>query len=309
MSSKRFGLRAAFSVAVLAWVIHTTDAAELITTMREADARYLLIGGGLYFGSDLLSAKKLQVFLRSQRVSLASVWKYYYLGKLFNSFLPTTIGGDAVKARAIERRFDEFNAYSAVFMERFTGLLALLGITIAATMLFTQSVPFFVYLAVYAVFLPTVLVVSSVMWIDRLSSHVRTLIRRIPGSNVFGIGERIIEFHATVERYKSAPYTVGLGLLLSVAVHVLLIVACIAFATGVGMTVAPVYFFVFIPVASVLLFLPISIGGFGVREAIYLYFFTQVGAMDAEAVSLALLLNGMLVLSAALGGLIYVRAD
>lgn len=306
MSSKRFALRAALSAIILAWVIHTTDVGEIVARMTEARGRYLLLGVGLYLLGDMLSAKKLELLLRIRETPFLTVWKYYYIGKLFNSFLPTTIGGDAVKARKLERHFGDFNAYSGVFMERFTGFVALLGIAVVAAAAFTRTVPFVVYLVVYAVFLPAVVAVSAVLWSDRLSRYVTTGIRRAPGSDAFDIGERVVEFHATVERYKTSPRLVGAGLLLSVAFHVLIIVASIAFGRAVGMAVDPVYFFVFIPIASVILFLPISIGGFGVREAIYLYFFGQVGASGAEAVSLALLLNGMLIVSAAIGGLVYV---
>lgn len=303
--SKRFAVRAALSIAILAWVVYATDATAILATIRGADERYLLLAVGLYLASDLLSAKKLEILLRIPEIRLASVWRYYYIGKLFNSFLPTTIGGDAVKARKIERRFDDFNAYSAVFMERFTGFVALLGIAVIATTVFAQPVPRFVYAAVYGVFLPSVLAVSALLWVEELSSYLRGTIRRVPGAGAFGIGERVVEFHATVEEYKSTRSVVVLALALSLAFHALLITTCVIFGAGVGMAVHPVYFFVFIPVASLILFLPVSIGGFGVREAIYLAFFTQVGATQAEAVSLALFLNGMLVASAAIGGVVY----
>jgi uncharacterized membrane protein YbhN (UPF0104 family) len=38
--------------------------------------------------------------------------------------------------------------------------------------------------------------------------------------------------------------------------------------------------FVFIPIISMILVLPISIGGFGAREQLYLFFFSQVGSSD-----------------------------
>jgi uncharacterized protein (TIRG00374 family) len=307
MSSKRFVLRAVLSAAIFALVIHTTDVGELTASMGGADPRYLLLGAGLYVAGDLLSAKKLQVLLRIQNAALPTIVGYYYIGKLFNSFLPTTIGGDAVKARKLRVRFDEFDAYSGVFMERFTGLVSLLAIAIIAALAFIDTIPFFVHLLVYAVFLPAVIALSAVLWSDQLSRHVPTLVRRTPGSDAFDIGDRLVEFHATVERYKSAPRVVGVAFLLSIAFHVVIIVSCIAFGAAVGMAVDPVYFFVFIPIASVILFLPISVGGFGVREAIYASFFLQVGATQAEGVSLALLLNGMLVLSAAVGAVIYAR--
>ncbi|MEM4781771.1 MAG: lysylphosphatidylglycerol synthase transmembrane domain-containing protein [Halalkalicoccus sp.] len=307
MSSKRFLLRATLSVAIFAGVLWSTDVGELAATIGTVDPRYLLLGAGLYVAGDAISAKKLQVLLRIRDAPFSTVWSYYYIGKLFNSFLPTTVGGDAVKARLLRVRYDEFEAYSGVFMERFTGLVSLLGIAIVAAAASVGTVPPFVRLVVYTVFLPAVFALSALFWSDRLSRHVPTLVRSLPGAERFDIGERVVEFHATVERYKSTPRLVALALSLSVAFHVVIVLSCIAFAGAVGMAVAPVHFFVFIPLASVILFLPISIGGFGVREAIYASLFVQVGATVAEGVALALLLNGMLVASAAVGAVIYVR--
>lgn len=305
MSLRRFALQSVLSVGILTWVLYTTDVAAIVAILEEADTHYLLLGLGLYLTGDLISVWKLQLLLQIRNAPFRILWQYYYVGKLFNAFFPTTIGGDAVKAQKLRRYFDDFNAYSGVFMERFTGLVALISIAIITAAVFVEIIPTFVHVILYVVFLPALLAVSAILWNDKLSRYVPTLLSRLPGGHVFDISERIIGFHATVERYKSARRTVGLGLLVSLLFHVLLITTNIVFASAVGMTVDPVYFFVFVPIAAVVLFLPISIGGFGVRETVYLYFFTQVGAAAAEAVTLALLLNGMIVLSAAMGGIIY----
>src|SRR5262249_57470019 len=62
------------------------------------------------------------------------------------------------------------------------------------------------------------------------------------------------------------------------------------------------------PVLSLMLALPISIGGFGVREGGYLYFLTRVDVDDSIAVTMGLLWWLMTAVSGAIGGLVFVAS-
>ena len=70
---------------------------------------------------------------------------------------------------------------------------------------------------------------------------------------------------------------------------------------GAGATLLNV--FIFMPVISLILVLPISVAGFGARENLFLLFFSQLGIAD-EKILLMSTFNGiMLVLNALIGGL------
>jgi uncharacterized membrane protein YbhN (UPF0104 family) len=68
-----------------------------------------------------------------------------------------------------------------------------------------------------------------------------------------------------------------------------------------GISILQVY--IFIPVISLILVLPISIAGFGARENLYLFFFSQLGIAD-EKILLVSTFGGLIgVLGALIGGL------
>jgi hypothetical protein len=71
---------------------------------------------------------------------------------------------------------------------------------------------------------------------------------------------------------------------------------------GVGISIVQVYLFV--PIISLILVLPISVAGFGARENLFLYFFSQLGFAD-EKILLVSTFGGIIgILNALVGGLL-----
>jgi hypothetical protein len=64
-------------------------------------------------------------------------------------------------------------------------------------------------------------------------------------------------------------------------------------------------FFLFVPVATAALLVPITISGFGLREGIYIGLFGQVGVNQAQATALSLGSYSLDFASGLLGGAIY----
>jgi uncharacterized protein (TIRG00374 family) len=82
-----------------------------------------------------LSALKWRLLLRPVRLttSFARLVGFYFTGMFFNLFLPTIVGGDAVKAVLLARDTGApARATMSVFMERNTGLCALLVVALVA---------------------------------------------------------------------------------------------------------------------------------------------------------------------------------
>jgi uncharacterized membrane protein YbhN (UPF0104 family) len=102
------------------------------------------------------------------------------------------------------------------------------------------------------------------------------------------------------------PRAVAWALGVSLLFNLLLVALNYLVARAVGVDIALAYFLLFVPVLSVTLTLPISIGGLGVREGMAVLLFTQAGVGEAAAVAASLgvyLLST--VLAGLLGGLVY----
>lgn len=71
---------------------------------------------------------------------------------------------------------------------------------------------------------------------------------------------------------------------------------------GVGFTLISV--FVFIPIISFVLLIPVSVAGLGLRDNLYVYFFSQLGIESAPILSISILIGAIRILLSLAGGLI-----
>ena len=93
-----------------------------------------------------------------------------------------------------------------------------------------------------------------------------------------------------------------IGIALSCVVVALTVNAVMLFGLGLGVDIAPSVAFLVVPVAVIFSSLPISIGGWGVREASLSYGLTLFGKAPADAGMVGLALGIGLLLSSLPGG-------
>ena len=94
------------------------------------------------------------------------------------------------------------------------------------------------------------------------------------------------------------------GLLLSCVVVALTVNAVVLFAHGFGVALAPSVAYLVVPIAILFSSLPISIGGWGVREASLSYGFILFGLKADDAALLGLALGIGLLLASLPGGVV-----
>jgi uncharacterized membrane protein YbhN (UPF0104 family) len=94
------------------------------------------------------------------------------------------------------------------------------------------------------------------------------------------------------------------GLLLSCIVVAVTVNAVVLFAHGFGVALAPSVAYLVVPIAILFSSLPISIGGWGVREASLSYGFILFGLKADDAALLALALGIGLLLASLPGGVV-----
>jgi len=217
--------------------------------------------------------------------------------------LPTTIGGDSVRAYAVSNDLkDGVEAYSSVYVERFTGLVALCGFALLASLLRPDLISARFSIVLLAVVLGTS-VLSSVFFVPS-SVYVEPLVGRLPD----WIGTRIERFYDSAQAYGTERRALAYALLVSVVFHSLPIVNHWLLAVALGLEVSIVYLAIMVPLVQILLFLPISIRGYGVRELLYVLFLTEIGVPAPEAIALSLSAQVVALVISGFGGLVYLYA-
>lgn len=260
----------------------------------------------LYVAGQVLSAYKWYLLLKPVRllVSYGRVVSFYFTGMFFNIFLPTIVGGDAVKAILLARETGApARATISVFMERNLGLVALLSIAVVAARLAPPVRLFGFPLVALTLVLSAGFVAANLLLVSgRAYSLVDTLIAMTPLSRM---RPRATSLFEALVPYKQSLPTLLAAIALSFVFQAIVIVVVFLNARALGQAFPMSAVAVFVPIISLAGMLPISVNGLGVREAFYLLLFGQLGATADVSVSLGLLYFAVTLAASLPGGVVY----
>jgi uncharacterized membrane protein YbhN (UPF0104 family) len=122
-------LRILLSAGALYVVFRQLDMAQLRRAVAAMDPGWALLALGAYVLSKVMSASRLMSYLRSNDIVLADNQnlRLYFIGMFYNLFLPGGIGGDAYKVWLLhrEQQVPVAKSVQAMLLDRINGLIAL----------------------------------------------------------------------------------------------------------------------------------------------------------------------------------------
>ncbi|HEY90067.1 MAG TPA: flippase-like domain-containing protein [Thermoflexia bacterium] len=293
-------LKVVVSLGLLGYLLcFQIDLAQFWAVVRQARWGYLLAATLLMVAGTALRAVRWQVLLRALEIEvpLRRLVYLYFVGSFFNIFLPSGLGGDAVKMAELAQSTDRApEAIGTTLVDRATGLwvlflLALLALPFSGDLLPAGWLPLIAVSAVGGV-LGGWLVLASPL-VPWLGAHVR-----LPGQ------EKMERFYRSISQLGYP--ALGRACLVSLVFDLLLIAFNVLVALSFDLRLPLTVFLLFTPLISFSLALPISIGGLGVREQTYILLFSAVGVSEVTAIALSLAnyaITNLVV--GALGGIIY----
>jgi len=301
-------LKVAVTLALYVAVFYKIDVRQFVERLQSADLGWLSLGVLVYAGGQWLSAWRWWVLLRPVRleVPFLRMVAFYFIGMFFNFFLPTIVGGDAVKAVLLSRETGApARATMSVFMERNVGLLALLAIATAAAMaaprVAVKGVPLLhLTLVLFAAYLAANAVLAS----RRAYGLIDRLVALTPLART---RSRAVSLHDALLPYRERQWwgTTAAATVQSVLFQGVVILVVFLSAKALDERVPVSALAVFVPLISLAGMLPISVNGLGIREALYLLLFGRIGVPADAAVSMALLYAAVTFAASLPGGLVY----
>lgn len=305
MNRKRFLdlLKVVVSLVFILVILRSVDVKALWEVVRHASPWYLLLALLALLLGVLVRAYRWQILVQDQGVemSLRELAALYFVGFLFNNLLPSGFGGDPIKMYELSRRSKRgADAVSSVLVDRFMGLLALQAIGLIALGFAWQLVPAEIVILTVAVFGASLLAA----WVVSFRRLWDVLARWVP------LFDRLLSIKAVDSLVSSLQSYSGSALLRSLGVgvvfNVLLVASNILIGVALGADLPLPYYMIFVPLTSLVLILPISFAGLGVREGTYVFLFSQAGMAQEVALSLSLLVYALGTVSPGLvGGIIY----
>jgi uncharacterized protein (TIRG00374 family) len=197
---------------------------------------------------------------------------------------------------------DPSQTISSIFVERIISLLSSLVVACAGVLLYyklmhdssvLQSV--WITVAIFGVFLIAVMNKTVMQF---FFSGFRLLKMQRLQNYLEKIYAEFIDYHAHKPKLLYI-------LIISFLFQFVRVFVTYAGSLALNQNVDLVYFFIFVPLIVLVSLLPISVGGIGVREGAFVYFFAQVGMSTAEAFTLSLLLYVLNLIVILPGGVIY----
>lgn len=296
-------LKILVSAGLIYWLLQDTNLAEILAAMNSANLLLVALAASLHLIGFTLSAYRWRLLLRAQGAdaSILFLIKSYIVSVFFNNFLPSTIGGDAVRAYDSWRLGkSKSGAVAVIFVDRFLGLLALMLFALAALLVtdeLTANIPF-LYLWVLLGVTGMLVVVWLIFMPSRRVAALMANIRLPFWQKVQRLFEAFLAFQGRKDALVGA---LGLSLLLqaNVVVHYYFIAKALALPV-------PLYsFFLIIPLVSVIMMIPVSINAIGLRENAFVFFLAAFGVLKPEAVAFAWVAYGLVLLQGVLGGIVY----
>ena len=295
-------LKVLVSVVGLAIVLLTQDLDTAIRLLGEMQLQPFLGALFLFLAGLIVKAYRWSSLVWALGVEV-SWWRLVglnFVGVFFGLFLPTGVGGDAVKMYELTRsEAKAAAAISSVFVDRFLGLFVLFAMALGALTSSYELVP------------PEIRILIAVLFIGSLGGVALLLQRKWieARGRQFGLNRLLGRFRILRELYDSIHLYGAKALLRSTAASVvwnlILIVGYYLLGLAVGIDLSLAIYFLLVPIIAALLVIP-SIGGLGIREGATVFLLKQVGVDESQALALALAYDLTLVITALVGAILYI---
>ena len=285
-------LKLIVTITALYWLFQHFHLGETLWRMRSADPAYFLTGLAVMLAAHILNAHQLRCLAAPYNLSLGlgDLFRINMIAKLYSLILPGVVGGGLVRWYYLSRPDGKRAQAAAIIL--FNRLLELAGLALTAVIFWVWDsraqgglelleASSFVLLAVgmgyFLLFHP--------------ASHafLRRATRHLPWPRA--LRSRLAKLALALSLYHGqSPAFHGKLLLLSLA-RQLLVSSCVwTFALGLGMSLDFATIAWIRALLSIVLTLPVTIGGLGIREAGYAYLLEPYEIAPEAALALSLLI-------------------
>lgn len=296
------------SAGLLAVLFSRVDFAALWARARTASPLWLVSSIGLYLLMVLVSAWRWGVLLRAVRVPvpMPRLFTSFLVATFFNNFLPSNIGGDVIRiADTAKAAGSKTIATLVVLADRAIGLLGLLlvaalGASLAAQLPGTGVIgPSILWLILAG----GIAAASVLIWHPSLLVSLLAPIRRVHPD---WIGERLERLDALLAKLRKSPSALARCFAGAVVVQLVLVGFYVAVARSMMIPVTFWQMALIVPMTFLVQMIPMSMNGFGVREATFAYYFTRIGLSIEQALLVSFMGAAMMIVFSVSGAAAYI---
>jgi len=283
-------LRIAVAVGLTAFIVWRANLSEILKAAGALDLRWAAAAILLVFVDRALNAYRwielLCALTPGSRPPFRTVLRIFFVSTFVGSFLPS-VGGDIYRAYSLaNEEVRPAESAASVLMDRVLGVLSIVLLAIAVLPFVPQRVTDARLVMTLGLGLAGCAVVAFAVFSPRAASVAQAFASRAPAARLQRVA---LSLSDAIRRYAHHRTELVKVLAASIGVQFLRVIQAYCLGRGLSMDVPLVLYFVFIPLAMLVMQIPITILGLGIGQLAFVALFGQVNVPASQAVALSIL--------------------
>ena len=303
----KVALQLAVSGAIVAYLVWQIDVGRTVEHIAGANGLLLLAALAIFVATTWGMAWRWQLLLASKGIREPLGWltSLYFVGYAAGQVLPTSVGGDAVRIVEHSRRRPEARgeAAGAVLMERALGsagtlVMVAIGLAVAFGRHY-ENIRLLVWLEL--AFVGALTAFGVLLFSRRLGRRLRWF---APLAARLRLERPARSLYAALHGYRHRPWVLVAVLGITVCLQFARVLAIWLCGEAVGVDLSPLVYVILGPLLFLVMMVPFTINGLGVREAFFIEFLARFDVSSDAAFATGFLFYAVTVATSLPGGVI-----
>lgn len=296
------------SAGLLYLLLSRVDLARLWHVARTASIPWLTASLVLYLVMLMVSAWRWGLLLTTQQVAVrfGTLMNSYLVATFFNNFLPSNIGGDVIRIRDTAAAAGSRTlATTVVLIDRGIGLLGLVFVAALGASLAAHHSETVGPIGPGLLWLGLAGGVAVAAFMVMVPNSIGLLLKPFQALHQEWVGERIQRLTTALAKFRAAPRALLAGFAGAVLVQATLVGFYAAVARALSIPIPLSHLAILIPVSFIVQMIPLSVNGFGVREATFGFYFSRLHLPLESALALSFIGAALIMLFSTSGAVAY----
>jgi uncharacterized protein (TIRG00374 family) len=300
-------LKLVVSLGILAVIITQVDLRSFANSLLSVRPEWLfaaVLAGIMDYTVTALVWRKM-LSAKGLNIPFTPVMRVIWISNFFGFVTPSSMGSDIVKVVGLGRYMENTTeALSSLTLFRLAGYVILFLMAAVSAFAFPERIPDSPMMSAVTIALAcgAVLAVVAVVfskWVVKLSGAA------LRGIGLDRVQNKIEQLYSSFVSYAVKPDVIVIILAGGLVLQLFRVAYVFLLSKAMGFNVDPAVFFVFVPIISAVMMIPVTVSGIGVREGSYIFLFGYVGLAPAQALGLSALSFALDVTYSLAGGLVY----
>jgi glycosyltransferase 2 family protein len=282
--------RLIITLLLVTFIIRKVDTNAFVQTIRSANIGLLIIAIFLYYPGQIIASFRWYYLLRKikQHIPFLSIVRYQLLGQLSTFFLPGQVSGDLVRFFSVSsKKSNKITFAYSIIMDKLIFLFALACFTMLGLFAVGQISKFLpVYLISIIIFFSSlaIIIILGIYRNEKLVNKVNSITDK---TIIHKFLKKIFVDSFEIPRIKYQ--SIILAVFLALVLQFMNVVGSYLVLLSLGITIEFIDWAAINAIVAIVLALPITIAGLGVREGILVYILTFYGISASQTVAYSML--------------------